>query len=298
MSIFPKRTISGQTVTIHWNFNVSHLHDQHAIPYVKLGVKAPNGSISMLYEGYVIGLPTVAETPLKPQPEKLLYLNKNTPLLMLTNLIAGRDNHEELLRILENIQSGRHFYFSYCLPNNAEVDKYTLISEVYRNGQIKYSSTQKEDYFFVEKIDIISKSCNEVAIVNTSRENCPIKILHYTPTIEMRADAIDVLELKGKEIKTLKVTPNTFLVYNEERIVVPLYDHCAPRYVRNQQLPTIEKNEVLYVLQNRDSVFELNGLPKKIWLASDGISTMLTDPQAAPVYEEMEHQGLIHKIIY
>ncbi|WP_375587596.1 hypothetical protein [Flagellimonas aurea] len=43
MSIFPKRTLPGKTVTIHWNFNTASLKGTHIFPLVRIGVKEPLG---------------------------------------------------------------------------------------------------------------------------------------------------------------------------------------------------------------------------------------------------------------
>ena len=57
MSIFPKRTLPGKTVTIHWNFNTASLKGTHIFPLVRIGVKDPLGNITMLFEEHVLALP-------------------------------------------------------------------------------------------------------------------------------------------------------------------------------------------------------------------------------------------------
>ncbi|NMH89060.1 hypothetical protein [Flavivirga algicola] len=151
MSIFPKRAIPGKTVTIHWNFNISSLKNVHIFPRVRIGVKDPNGNVTMLFEEYVLGLPN-SEDEITPQKERTFkYLKKNVPLLLLADYFDGISKREQLIERLKNIQSGRHYYFTYTLPNDAPLGKYTLVSEVHSSGEIKYSKTAADDFFFVEK---------------------------------------------------------------------------------------------------------------------------------------------------
>ena len=84
MSIFPKRTIPGKGTTIHWNFNTAHLKGVHIFPFVRIGVKDPEGKINMLFEQNILALPNSTDT--ERDDEATLptykYLNKNTPLLI------------------------------------------------------------------------------------------------------------------------------------------------------------------------------------------------------------------------
>ncbi|MEJ7658803.1 MAG: hypothetical protein WKG07_03820 [Hymenobacter sp.] len=57
MSIFPKRTLRGTHVTIHWNFGTAQLTDSHIYPYVRIGVQAPNGQLTLLHDGHILRLP-------------------------------------------------------------------------------------------------------------------------------------------------------------------------------------------------------------------------------------------------
>ena len=106
MSIFPKRTIRGTTVTIHWNFNTAHLRDVSICPFVRIGVIAPDGGVTILLEKYMLALPAIREE-LPVASGKFLYLNKNTPLLVLADYLSGRQKKEVLIDILKNLQSGR-----------------------------------------------------------------------------------------------------------------------------------------------------------------------------------------------
>ena len=227
MSIFPKRTIQGRTVTIHWNFNISALKDTHIFPFVRIGVKDPSGNITMLFEDNVLGLPHPIDAINEQGKSPLKYLNKNTPLLLVADYLSGACKRERLVEILQNIQSGRHYYFTYNIPENSPLGKYTLVSEVYSSGEIKYSKTEKDDFFFVERITldkIIEGVENKAVVINHSPEEVPVKVIEYYQCGQGRfTTKVRVFVIKPFQKKELKLSSNKeFLVYNEEREVIPL----------------------------------------------------------------------------
>src|SRR5689334_7339361 len=110
MSIFPKRTIAGQSVTIHWNLSVPAGLQKPLTPFVRIGIIDPAGQTTMLFESTVLVLPSAGmPVPVAPQQENIpLNLHKHTPLLLLASYLSGRQKREKLIDILNNIRSGRH----------------------------------------------------------------------------------------------------------------------------------------------------------------------------------------------
>ena len=95
MSIFPKRTLRGSQVTIHWNFNTASLTETHIVPYVRIGVRAPDGQLTMLHDGHLLRLPGLpAETP--PVAVVAQTLPKSVPLLVLADYLSGRQQRAAL----------------------------------------------------------------------------------------------------------------------------------------------------------------------------------------------------------
>jgi len=306
MSIFPKRTIPGSQVTIHWNLSVPPQLQQHSCPFVRIGVTDPAGNTTMLLEEYIPVLPSVGSTlPVEDTGEKsLLYLNKNTPLLLLAAYLSGRRQREKLVEILQNIQSGRHYYFTYPVPADARPGKYTLLSEIHVDGITKYSGTAADDFFLVEKIGVenmVQAGLPLVALItNYSPETTPIKILRYQPGRPVLPADVQVIELPGNSSREVVVTsPDLFLCYNEERVLVPLYALQQSRSIRNQQLLyTCKKEneeEVVYVLhKEEDTGYRLTGQQREIWLKADGlISREQIVAGNEDVYNEMLASGLI-----
>jgi hypothetical protein len=204
MSIFPKRTLQGTTVTIHWNFNIAHITDTHVYPYIRIGVLAPDGNRTMLFEDYILGLPNV-KLHSETEKNQLLYLNKNTPLLVLADYLSTHHKREVLVNILQHIQAGRHYYFNYTIPKDAPLGKYTLISEVYNNGALKYSTTASDDFFFVEKITIDGDK-----IINHSPEKTPVKLIRYHPGQSLHSTNVHVFEMQSEEVVSVTSLPLSF----------------------------------------------------------------------------------------
>jgi hypothetical protein len=293
MSIFPKRTIPGSTVTIHWNFNTVHITDAHVLPYVRIGVQSPDGITTILFEQHVLGFPAI-RPQLVPDAKKLFYLNKNTPLLVLADYLSTHHKREQLVQILQNIQAGRHYYFTYILPEDAAPGKYKLISEVHNNGNIKYSNTAPDDFFFVEKITV-----DEHKIINHSPEPAPVKIVSYQPGEKLLPENITVFEMQPKETIPVSSFPdNSFLLYNEERITLPLQHPLSVRCIRNQQGLCLPKDDTIHVLLPDETAYTLEGAGKSIWERADGFATReeLSAAGNAPVYQEMVDNRLIIEI--
>lgn len=284
MSIFPKKTVPGKPVTIHWNFNTSKLKETHIYPFVRIGVVAPDGAITVLFEDHVLALPAQQQ-----------YLRKNTPLLILAEYLSGSHcSKEELVTILENIQGGRHFYFTHQLSTDALPGKYTLLSEVHNNGQIKYSKTAPDDFFLVEKISIKNHRTHAVTLVNHSPEPVRVKLAEYYPEEKPVQTGVSFFDLEGKEEKEIHFrSPSSFIFYNEERMVIPLCSSAA--VLRNQQLLSLAKGDKTFLWnKSTDEVVELTDERKQIWDKADGI--ILKDSLENNVYREMLLQGLINEI--
>ncbi|WP_207424847.1 hypothetical protein [Desertivirga brevis] len=305
MSIFPKRTLPGKPVTIHWNFNTSKLKEKHIFPLVRIGVKDPLGNVKMLFEEHVLALPAVEDEKLAAENNKLLYLNKNLPILLLASYLSGKSSKEKLADILQNIQGGRHFYFTYQTPENTPLGKYTLVSEVISEGEIRYSKTAIDDFFYVEKV-----SCEDVrwdgisgkAIVkNHSLEPAPVKIIDYTLGEALLADKLQVFELEANETKeVLFKSEHAFLSYNEEREMIPL--SAAKTFVtKSPWFLSIEKPEqkATYLLNRQnDEAYLLDGETNTLWQKADGIHP--ADSLRAckeSLYDEMLANKLLVEIV-
>lgn len=304
MSIFPKRTIPGKTVTIHWNFNTSHLSGAHLYPLVKIGVKDPCGNITMLFENHVISFPDQKENK-KESPQKLKYLNKNIPLLVLADYLEGPSKREKLIEILNNIQAGRHYYFTYTIPNDAPLGKYLIISEVHNNGNVKYSKTRLDDHFWVEKVslvNIVGKGKDRTALVcNHSEELTPVKIVRYYIDYNGCMETkIEAFEMNQKETKPISISDEkVFLLYNEEREIVPLTEETSVYLIKNHEILSISKKSGLDCLMKKDSdeAYWLSPEAKNLWDKADGLlnKNNLSEKEIE-VLKEMEGQGLIKQI--
>lgn len=304
MSIFPKRTVAGSTVTIHWNLTLPAGMEAAVCPYVRIGINSPAGHTDMLLDEPVLLLPsTAAPAPATLQPGgSYQYLNKHTPLLVLAAYLAGQQPREKLVEILTNIQNGRHYYFTWAVPPGAPPGKYTLLSEMYLSGSIKYSGTAAADFFYVEQLDITTRT-GEVIIHNPGPEPVPAKLITYAAGQHQRPEMLDVFYIAPGDSRTVPVTgKSVFLVYNEERITVPLHAWQQPRSLRNQQYHALQKEEsgepVTYVLPREGTeAWRLTGLQREIWEAADGMTgAAQLRATGSDCYDEMITHGLIIEI--
>jgi hypothetical protein len=305
MSIFPKRTLQGTSVTIHWNFNTSALKGTHWFPLVRIGVKDPEGKITMLFERHVLALPSLADEAEAVKEKKLLYLNKNFPLLFVAGCLSGKNSREKLVDILENIQGGRHYYFTFAVPDNAAPGKYTLISEVISDGEIRHSKTASDDFFFVEKVAVQNpihyNGQGKAALVNYSPEPVPVKLIEYYPGRDLLAKDVEAFELKGNEEREITFNSvNTFLSYNEEREVIPvLQAETVP--LRNPYFFALEKeteNSTYIMHRDTDEAYVLEGKTRAIWHQADGLNSKksLRITGFENQYDEMLGNNLIQEV--
>ncbi|MEN7548767.1 hypothetical protein AAG747_12675 [Rapidithrix thailandica] len=306
MSIFPKRAVQGSSVVIHWNFNTSQIKEQHVLPWVRIGVQDPDGKLFMLFEEHVLGLPDpVEKTMTSCSSPQLKYLNKNVPLLLLADYLSGAFKREKLVEILENIQSGRHYYFTFDVPQNAPLGKYKLISELHMDGIVRHSKTAPDDFFFIEKVSCrkVGESGREryAVIVNHSREKTPVKLVGCRPAEAgtMRT-TVNMFELEPLEERLVPLaTPLNFLLYNEERQVIPLQAGSPGYLLRNQQVLQInKKNGRTYLLKkDREAAYHLTKQTKSLWQKSDGLLNIQELKEGElKVYEELKTEGLITEL--
>lgn len=305
MSIFPKRALQGDSITIHWNFNTSKLRGTHRFPLVRIGVKDPNGKVTMLFERHVLALPAVADEEKAVAENQLLYLNKNVPLLMVASYLSGRYSKEKLVDILENIQGGRHYYFSYPVPKDGPLGKYSLISEVISEGQIQHSNTADDDFFYVEKIGVSEQLMmadkGKATLTNFSSEPVPVKIIEYHRERNLRPSDVRVFELPGSVQQEITFnSPYTYLSYNEEREMLPMAFSSAV-VSRNPYFLSLEKKEEnsTYIFsRDKQDGYVLESEHQQIWRKANGLNHKNDFVHAGnqDVYQEMLKEQLIREL--
>jgi len=304
MSIFPKRAVPGSTVTIHWNFNIAHLTNVHICPWVRIGVKAPDGKLTMLFENHVLGLPDPEEPQEDSNVLPFKYLNKNLPLLVIADYLSGRAKREVLVQILKNIQSGRHYYFTFQVPKDAPLGKYTLISEVHSSGEVRHSKTAADDFFFVERVSFKDTddagNDNTAVIVNHSPEKTPVKIVGCTVADAGKTKThVNVFEMEALEERRVPLyAPLNFLLYNEEREVVPLQKGVPSYLLRNQQVLELPKEGTTYLLKKEaEEGYTLSEAAAALWHKANGLLPKNElSAQELEAYDELKAEGLIEDI--
>lgn len=307
MSIFPKRTLRGSQVTIHWNFNTATLTGKHIVPYVRIGVYAPDGRLTLLHDGHLLRLPGLpAETP--PADVVAQTLPKSVPLLVLADYLSGRQARTALVDMLRGIHTGRHYYFTYPVPPDAPLGKYTLLSEVYIDGQVRYSGTAADDFFLVEALTLGPGEVTPVGglaatLTNPGPEPVPVRVVEYQPT-QQPTTASYVREVPAQGTLRLEsAAAHCFVLYNEEREVLPVALSAEVGFLRNQQLLSLDKEvegqAVTYVLAGEDDeAYELTGPSREVWQRADGLAVrgQLDSSALQSAYQEMLEAGLIQEV--
>ena len=305
MSIFPKRTLRGSQVTIHWNFNTASLTQTHIVPYVRIGVYAPGGQLTMLHDGHLLRLPGLpAETP--PAAVVAQTLPKSVPLLVLADYLSGRQQRAALVDMLRGIHTGRHYYFTYAVPPDAPLGRYTLLSEVYIDGQVRHSGTAADDYFLVEELHLSAAETTPTGNLTATLSNpgpvpVPVRVVEYQPAQQpTTASCVREVPAQGSLRIESAAAQQCFVLYNEEREVLALALSAEPVFVRNQQLLSLDKEvegqSVTYVLTgDTDDAYELTGASRELWQRADGLGvrSQLSDPALQNAYQDMLDAGLI-----
>ncbi len=268
MSIFPKRTTAGKPVTIHWNFNVSSLSVHHICPFIRIGVTDPLGYTTMLFEQHVLGFPKV-----KNDKSPGNSLNGSPPLLVLASYLQHQSGKQGLKEILERIETGIHYYFTYNTAVDAIPGKYTLLSEVYVEGTLKYSLTKDEDFFYVDKISIKKINDNKVCIQNQSPE------ILYAEIITMLEQSYHYqdIQLDGNASIELPVNNPCFLRYNEGKETIALHSNEQPLLNRNQEIITMPDKSGTNIIHtmhaNTNEGYILENEYALLWKNTDGLKT-------------------------
>lgn len=307
MSIFPKHTLRGAHVTIHWNFSTARLTDSHVYPYVRIGVQAPDGQLTLLHDGHILRLPGLPpETPAAAVVAQTLP--KSVPLLVLANYLSGRHQREALVAMLRGIHTGRHYYFTYPVPPDAPLGRYTLLSELYVDGQLKHSGTATDDFFLVEELRLgpgepAPDGGRAATVANAGPEPVLVRVVEYWPE-HQPATASYVREVPAHGTLRIESTADQcFLLYNEEREVLPVAARPGPVFLRNQQMLAWDKDvagqATTYVLAGEaDEAYELTGPTRAVWQQANGLLTRpeLTEPALQAAYQEMLDAGLIQEV--
>ncbi|GAA3945317.1 hypothetical protein [Hymenobacter algoricola] len=304
MSIFPRRTRRGTQVTIHWNFNTSRLTQAHIMPYVRIGVRGPDGQLTLLYDGHLLALPgpppTAAAADVAAQ-----HLPKSVPLLVLASYLSGRHPRTKLVEMLEGMHTGRHYYFPFAVAADAPLGRYTLVSELYVDGRVQHSGTAAEDFFFVEELHLAPATRapaggRTAQLTNPGPEPVPVRLVDYQPG-QAPSTASSVQEVPAQGTLTLHTgAAQAFALYCEEREVLPLTEAADPVFLRNQLLLAWDKpvdgEPITFVLAGEgDEAYELSGPTRAVWQRADGLSgrTELVGPELQAAYQDLLDAGLI-----
>jgi hypothetical protein len=287
MSIFPKRIGPGETVTIHLNIFARH-KEKIIFPYIRSVIHTPTGKEALLFDGYTPCFPASGTEP---------NLNKEFPFLLIANQTRFK-SEDEVNDIITRIASGTHYYFQYTLPPDAEPGKYEVETELWIDGIDIKSTTNSEDFFHVEKIDLLETvnhtDQRKARIINHSPEPMPARLIKVRHAGSCESSTLQLAPLTVTEIFFRE---RAFLLYNEERKCLsldPLHDQLL---IRNQKWFSKEATEEVqrstYAMHaDNGEVVILTGKTKELWDNADKGIDMAT-PEDKEFIKEMRKAGLL-----
>ncbi len=302
MSIIPKRALPGDNILIHVNFHQTDLSEKHHFSLLKLSIIDPLEQETVLKEDHILTLPSSSKH------EQVSKNQKYFPLLLLANRLNIQNPHESLEEILHRLHSGRHYYFIYRIPHSSPLGKHILVLQLFSDGFLNLSKTIDNDYFYVEQITLldVARTSNGymTRIYNSSPEPVPAKIVECFDDENQLTTRSRYVELPAGHTKEIAITSSkSFLLYNEERVTLPLIQAHSPFVIRNPQMrslpDTASMQEVTYAFPiEQGQAHELTGMAKKIWDAASGLNTKdeLGEKAHTQTYQEMLANGLIKEV--
>jgi hypothetical protein len=279
MSIFPKRTIPGKGVTIHWHIQGPQAGQKTLIPKAYIAVRDPSGFVHPLFDEHVLAFPaaTIREQAQPAMPSGrtggLGIPGASVPLLVLASYLEGRQKRERLVSLLEGMQDGRHFYFHFQVPPLAPIGRYVLVSELRVEGKSIGSGTAEEDYFFVEdpKLEGVERDGAggwSAKVRNPGPEPVQALLLEYPEGGEAMHSNLELPPLRTTSISLQ--SPKAFLVYSEGREMLSLSFDRTPVCLRNQDFLSLEKaapsgRKISVLHRESQQAYELEGAYADIW---------------------------------
>jgi hypothetical protein len=267
VSIFPKRTIPGKGVTIHWNFQGPAAGRKTLFPKVRIGVRDPLGKVQVLFDDHLLAFPapTIREEAF---PRRVsAFPGASLPLLVLASYLEGRQKRERLVSLLEGMQQGRHYYFHFPVPHLAPPGKYVLISELQVEGETKGSDTAEEDFFFVDNPRVEGIAADEsggwrAQVRNPGPESVPALLLEYPDGEDAVHSTIELAPARTSSISLR--SSKAFLLYSEGRELLSLSFNRTPFCFRNQDFLFLAKNsptgrKISVLHRESQQAYELEG---------------------------------------
>lgn len=305
MSIFPKRTVPGKGVTIHWNFLGPAAGRKTLFPRAHIGVRDPQGKEHVLFDEHVLAFPSPPNPEKDARPPSSAFPGASLPLLVLAGHLEGRHKRERLVALLEGMQRGRHFYFHFPIPILAAPGRYVLVSELRVEGESLGSETAEEDFFFVEDLraeETVPDGAGgfTAGVRNPGPEPVPALLLEYPEGGEAVHSA---LELPPAQSTSISLRSNkAYLLFSEGRELLSLGPDRSPFCLRNPEFLSLAKNSPAgpkFAVLHRESqqAYELEGEYAEVWSRAEGCRTRQeVRMPGTEAYDAMLGEGLILEI--
>lgn len=301
MSIFPKRAVPGNTITIHWCFlPPASAAGEPICPFVRIGVRDPAGSVRMLCERSVMAFPDapVAGGPAGAQGPAV-------PLLVLAACLEGRRSRASLVEMLGRLRDGIHFYFHYPLDAGVPLGRYSLLSEIHWEGRIIGSGTAEEDFFLVERLEPAGRDKHgTIKIRNPSPEPVPARQVEaYWREDRWTTSQRNLLFPPGETLTLATAADRNVLVYAEGRENLDLDPPGSPRVRRNPDVlwfpkPGLAGGPLHLLHASEEKGMVLEEPYRGLWARANGLETRdaLRAGAGREAYAELLQAGFLEEL--
>jgi len=307
LSIFPKRTVPGKDITIHWCCSTEGLTDTRLSPYCRVHVRDPAGGNTVLFEDSILLLPAAQEPAGHFQNPAPSQGQSELPILVMLEGIRDAADRENAKSALQRLLAGRHYYFPFKVPPDAPLGRYALSAEIDIGGGTRESVTRDNDFFFVESLQCGAIDPTPGGVKATIENPSPHTVPAVVTQCSYRDDRlvtestfIDFPPGQQTDIETRG--EHCFLFYSEGREIIHLHDPDDPIILRNQGLRSLRDADrpdapAILMPNNGDAAHELSGDRKKAWVLAARLTARTEMLAAVPaeVYRDMLDAGLLRE---
>jgi hypothetical protein len=301
MSIFPKRTAQGRTITIHVRAQLSRL----GVADLRLSVTDPAGVTTIVRQEQVLLFPRPDQPDVEGDARLALGLYREPPLLLVSQLVDGylKGRSEKFQDFYRIINRNIHFYSACSLPGNAIPGRYQVALEILSGGRQIAAESARTEHFFVDRVRRVSvepsRTGTTAYVENESAERTPVRIVEPVDDERMTSR---IMVLPGRSVVPIHISrEKAFLFYAEDSEWIFVGPLASPLCVRNQTLIPVIGAEAGTMYLARDPAEEgyaLSGAAKEIWDKAGGLAQRdeLRTAENAAIYDELVRTGILAEV--
>lgn len=300
MSLFPIRLKPGGTITVHLRFRGPNPVWIQRKDYLI----DPRGQRKICYERTIPYIPSAMRT----EDERKLIINTGqifggAPLLMAARYLQSEAKRTDyFMDMLVGLRDDMHHYYTFKIPEDAPLGRYSFELEDRINGKVLTSQTADTDYFFVEKLELVKTISQGKACIAYIENHSPEPVL--AQLCEFSADPNKAYTQKIIQLDAQKTTE---VLFHEAAI---LMYRDGEDFLRLNKEKSCLRNPIFQATPNAGFIliyindafskraYELVGQAQEIWQRADGFlpRSLIRTEANATRYDEMLEMGIILEI--